>query len=206
MRKWDQRSHFFFERQGLGGRSAPTGRCVARLTEELTARLRRLARSEGMELVAVEVGGTPRRPRLRLVLDRREGSITLHDCEMVSRQASLLLDEADPFPGPYTLEVSSPGLDRKLYGPEDYERFCGQAVRVKMRPGAGGKRVHEGFLLASQAGVIHLRTASGEEIAIPEEGVLEARLDPFLKERLTKHGERARKRERERGGAKRERR
>ncbi|MEP0774813.1 MAG: ribosome maturation factor RimP [Acidobacteriota bacterium] len=179
---------------------------MARLTEELMARLHRLARSEGMELVAVEVGGTPRRPRLRLVLDRREGSVTLHDCEIVSRQASLLLDEADPFPGPYTLEVSSPGLDRKLYGPEDYERFRGQAVRVKMRPGVGGQRVVEGFLVAVRAGVIHLRTASGEEIGIPEEGVFEVRLDPFLEERLTKQGERARRRERERDGAKRERR
>lgn len=158
-----------------------------------------------MELVAVEVGGTPRRPRLRLVLDRREGSVTLHDCETVSRQASLLLDEADPFPGPYTLEVSSPGLDRKLYGPEDYARFRGHAVRVKMRPGAGGSRVMEGFLVGLEAGVVHLRMASGEEIGIPEEGVFEARLDPFLEERLIKRGERARKRGRERDGAKRER-
>ncbi len=156
-----------------------------------------------MELVAVEVGGTPRRPRLRLVLDRREGSVTLNDCEIVSRQASLLLDEADPFPGPYTLEVSSPGLDRKLYGPEDYERFRGHAVRVKMRPGAGSSRVMEGFLLGLEAGVVHLRMASGEEIGIPEEGVFEARLDPFLEERLTRQGERPRRRERDR--AKRER-
>lgn len=176
---------------------------MARLTDELMARLRRLARSEGMELVAVEVGGTPRRPRLRLVVDRHDGGVTIHDCELVSRQSSLLLDEADPFPGSYTLEVSSPGLDRKLYGPQDYERFHGRAVRVRMRPGAGSRRVIEGFLVALEGGLVHLRTAGGEEIAVPEAEVFEARLDPFLEERLAAQSERSGGRGRARGPAKR---
>lgn len=157
---------------------------MARLTDELLARLHRLARSEGVELLAVEVGGTPRRPRVCLVLDRPEGGVTLLDCETVSRQASLLLDEADPFPGPYTLEVTSPGLDRKLYGPSDYERFRGRAVRLRLRATTGKRRVVEALLVALEGGLIRLRTAAGEEIAVPEAEVFEARLNPLLEERL----------------------
>lgn len=157
---------------------------MTRLSEELVGRLRRLAASQGLELLAVEVGGTPRRPRLCLVLDRREGGVTLDDCESVSRQASLLLDEADPFPGPYTLEVSSPGLERKFYALEDYERFAGRAVRVRRPPSAGRGRSVEGFLVGLQDGLVHLRTVAGDEVAIPLEEVVETRLHPFLEERL----------------------
>lgn len=184
MRKWDRRSHFFFEPPSPVTGMNRVGRCMPGLTEELLARLHRLVGSEGMELLAVEVGGTPRRPRLCLVLDRPEGGVTLGDCEIVSRQASLLLDEADPFPGSYTLEVSSPGLDRKLYGPRDWERFRGRAVRVRTRAGGGQRRVIQALLVVREGGFVRLRTPAGEEIVIPEAEIFEARLDPFLEERL----------------------
>jgi ribosome maturation factor RimP len=177
---------------------------MAQLADELLARLHRLARSEGVELVAVEVGGTARRPRVCLVLDRQDGGVTLRDCEAVSRQASLLFDEADPFPGPYTLEVSSPGIDRKLYGPHDYQRFSGRAVRLRLR-GQGGKRQGvEGFLLGLEGGVVHLRTPGGEEIAVAEAEIFEARLNPLLEERVSTQAARASgPRRRDRGTSKR---
>ncbi len=176
---------------------------MARLTEELLARLHRLARSEGVELVAVEVGGTARRPRVCLVLDRQQGGVTLHDCEVISRQASLLFDEADPFPGPYTLEVSSPGLDRKLYDAHDYERFGGRAVRLRLRPGAGRRRAVEGFLLRLEGGCVHLRTPGGEDISIAAAEVFETRLNPLLEERVAAQAARAGGRRRDRGTTKR---
>ena len=119
---------------------------MTRLSEDLLARLGRLAASEGVELLAVEVGGTARRPVVRLLLDRDEGGVTLADCESVSRQASVLLDAHDPFPGAFTLEVSSPGIDRKLYGEKDFARFEGHAVRVRMRPTWPAPRVIDGVL------------------------------------------------------------
>jgi RimP N-terminal domain len=84
-----------------------------------------VAAAAGCELVhAAWKGGV-----LRLILDRAEG-ITLGDCEHVSRQVSALLDVLDFGKGRYVLEVSSPGLDRQLYKPSDYERFLGRLARV----------------------------------------------------------------------------
>jgi ribosome maturation factor RimP len=152
------------------------------------ARLERLAASEGLELLAAETSGPARRPLLRLVIDRAGSGVTVDDCEVVSRQASLLLDEADPFPGPYTLEVSSPGLDRKFYKGDDFERFSGRAVKVRMRPTWRGSKVVEGYLQGRGDGSITVREPAGDLIALPEEEVFETRLAPFLEERLVARG------------------
>lgn len=152
------------------------------LSEELQAKLARLAGSEGVELVAIEVAGAARRPLVRLVLDRAGNGVSLDDCERVSRQASVLLDAHDPFPGAFTLEVTSPGMDRKLYQKSDFERFAGQTVRVRMRPAWTGTRLHSGVLVERRDGVIRLRDASGGTVELPVSEVFETRLDPFPKE------------------------
>lgn len=97
----------------------------ATIDGELEAELTALAEQAGYELVHAEF----RDGTLRIFLDRPEG-VTLADCAAVSREVSALLDVAGFGPSRYTLEVSSPGLDRQLYGPKDYERFCGHRVRV----------------------------------------------------------------------------
>lgn len=152
------------------------------LSDELQARLARLAKSEGVELVAIEVAGGARRPLVRLVLDRAGGGVSLGDCERVSRQASVLLDAHDPFPGAFTLEVTSPGLDRKLYQQSDFERFAERPVRVRMRPTWTGTRSYAGVLVERRDGVLRLRDAAGEMIELPVSEVFETRLDPFPKE------------------------
>lgn len=76
---------------------------------------------------------------MRLILDKPEG-VTLADCEHVSKQASALLDVLDFGAGRYVLEVSSPGLDRQLYRPQDYERFAGRLARVTMDDPETGKK------------------------------------------------------------------
>ena len=106
------------------------------LSAELRAELDAVAEGEGCELIHAGFQGSI----LRLVLDRPEGGVTLKDCEKVSRQASPLLDVYDLGKDRYTLEVSSPGLDRELYGPRDYERFVGRLARVRFRPGQGSDR------------------------------------------------------------------
>jgi ribosome maturation factor RimP len=150
------------------------------LPEDLVARLGRLAESEGAELLAVEVGGTARKPLVRLVLDREPGGVTLADCESVSRQASVLLDAYDPFPGAFTLEVTSPGLERKLYSEKDFVRFAGRAVRVRMRPGSAAPRVVEGILEGRSEGHVCVREGTGTTVRLPEAQVFETRLAPRL--------------------------
>jgi len=108
------------------------------LNRELLVELEEIAAARGCELLHAEfVGGV-----LRLVLDRSEesGGVGLGDCEAVSKEASTLLDVAEFGRGRYTLEVSSPGLDRPFYRPSDYERFLGRRVRVRFRDPETGKR------------------------------------------------------------------
>lgn len=97
----------------------------ANINGELAAELAAVAREAGCDLLHAEFQGG----RLRILLDRSDG-VTLEHCETVSKEISALLDVVDFSPGRYTLEVSSPGLDRQLYSPKDYERFCGRLVRV----------------------------------------------------------------------------
>ena len=158
---------------------------MARLPEDLLARLGRLAQGEGVELLAVEVAGTARKRVVRLILDREPGGVTLADCEAVSRQASVLLDAYDPFPGAFTLEVSSPGLDRKLYNDKDFVRFEGFKVRVRMRPGWSPPRLIEGTLKGRADGFVRVRDGAGVTHRLPEGDVHDTRLAPTFEEKET---------------------
>jgi len=104
---------------------------------EITPEIEQIAQGAGCELVHAELKGGV----LRIFLDREEGGVALADCEQVSRQVSALLDVLDFGAGRYVLEVSSPGLDRQLYQPRDYERFAGRLARVTFEdPETGRKR------------------------------------------------------------------
>lgn len=103
-----------------------------KLTQETTGEIRAIAVERGCRLLAIESAGAGRFSVLRLVLERSTGDpVTLEDCETVSREVSALLDASDEIAHRYTLEVSSPGLERRLYSLEDAERFAGRRVRVK---------------------------------------------------------------------------
>lgn len=103
-----------------------------KLSEETTGEIRAIAAQMGCRLLAVESAGAGRFSVLRLVLEKSTGEpVTLEDCETVSREVSALLDASEPVGHRYTLEVSSAGLERRLYSLEDAERFAGRRVRVK---------------------------------------------------------------------------
>ena len=100
----------------------------------------------GYELVMVEMTGSPSGGQvLRTYIDA-PGGILLEDCEQVSRQVSAILDVEDPIKGEYTLEVSSPGIDRPLVKPEHFQRFQGNQVKVVMREARLGRRRFTGVL------------------------------------------------------------
>jgi ribosome maturation factor RimP len=106
----------------------------------------RVATAQGAEVVEVEMKGGGKARTLRITIDKPEG-VTHEDCANVSREVSTILDVEDAVPGAsYTLEVSSPGLDRKLLGPEDYRRFTGSRVRLMTREPVNGNRHFEGRL------------------------------------------------------------
>jgi ribosome maturation factor RimP len=146
----------------------------------LRAELAGIAESAGCELVHVEWKAGV----LRLVIDRPEGvagGVSHEHCASVSRQASAVLDVYDFGAGRYTLEVSSPGLDRPLYRPEDYGRFVGRLARITYQPPGEGKRTVLARLREYEpagGGRVHVDDeASGQLLTIPLGQVLRARLE-----------------------------
>jgi ribosome maturation factor RimP len=123
--------------------------------EKITEMARRVVVSEGLTLVDVELKGGGGTRLLRVYIDKPEG-ISHADCELVSEQLSTLLDVEDPFPGSYTLEVSSPGLDRKLVKPSDFAYFVGRKARLVLREPVDDQKVLEGRLAGFEAGRVRL--------------------------------------------------
>ncbi|HWX56342.1 MAG TPA: ribosome maturation factor RimP [Verrucomicrobiae bacterium] len=123
----------------------------------------RAAATHGVELVEVELRGGGKARALRITIDKPEG-VTHEDCAHVSREVSVLLDVEDAVPGgPYTLEVSSPGLDRKLLRAEDYARFSGSRIKLMTREPVGGNRHFEGRLQGFQDGKLTLEVMPGRK-------------------------------------------
>jgi ribosome maturation factor RimP len=129
--------------------------------EKIRAIAERVAKSEGMQWVDVELKGGRSNPLLRIYVDKPDG-VSHADCQNVSEQVSAILDVEDPFPGSYVLEVSSPGLDRKLEKPSDFEHFVGRRARLVLCEPLGEQKVWEGRLAGFEAGRVRLRIDQGE--------------------------------------------
>jgi ribosome maturation factor RimP len=143
---------------------------LAQLLEPVVERL-------GYELVDLEVrlGGDG---LLRLYIDQPEG-VDLEDCEKVSRAVSALLDVEDPLPGNYNLEISSPGLDRKLTKVEHFQRFMGETVKVQTRFPIEGRRRFRGTLVSSDDENIVVEV-DGQSHSLPLKTIDTARLVPAV--------------------------
>lgn len=133
----------------------------------------------GYELIDVEYGRERGIWVLRLFVDRVEGGITLKECESISHTVSLLLDELDPIPHSYNLEVFSPGLDRVLKKPKDFARFVGHKALFKLKsPIKGSKNIKATIREVVSSAVIVERER--EIFSIPFENILKARLEVEL--------------------------
>ena len=116
----------------------------------------RVAASTGLEIVEVELRGGGKARMLRIFIDK-PGGVTHEDCANLSREVGTILDVEDVIPGAsYLLEVSSPGLDRKLIRPADYERFTGSRVKLTTRQPVNGSNHFEGRLESFQQGRLTL--------------------------------------------------
>jgi len=135
----------------------------------------RILESEGMELVDIEY----RRERggrvLRLIIDQ-EGGVTLDDCASISHELDRNLDVEDISPGPYTLEVSSPGLNRPLKKESDFQRFINRVVRVKTSSPVEDRRTFRGRLLACRDGFVEIEVERSV-VKIPMDCIVKANLE-----------------------------
>lgn len=128
---------------------------MANTTATLRDQLATLVQSMGFEFVGVEMQKQGRRTVLRIFIDHSKG-LTLDDCSKVSRQVSAMLDVEDPIQGEYTLEISSPGLNRPLFEIAHYQRFVGSKIKVRLHAPVENRRNFVGVLLSVEGNDIHL--------------------------------------------------
>ncbi len=147
-------------------------------SEELKDLLEPSVEALGYELIELELRTGGRNGLMRLFIDAPEG-IGLDDCEAVSRQVSTVLDVEDPIPGNYTLEVSSPGLDRALTKPAHFQRFTGEDVRIKLRAPVDGRRNFRGALRAADEDSIEVEV-DGQSHTLAIAAIASARLVPAI--------------------------
>jgi len=134
-----------------------------------------IAAADGLEVVEVELKGSGRNQLVRIYIDKPQG-VTHADCESVSQQVGDVLDADNIMPGHYTLEVSSPGVERKLKKWKDFERFQGQRVRVVLREPIEGVKHFEGVLQTAKDGALRVETQGGKSVQIPFDQVDRANL------------------------------
>lgn len=141
----------------------------------------------GYELVRVAMsrGGT-----LQIMIEPADGrAMDVEDCATLSRALSAVLDVEDPISGTYTLEVSSPGIDRPLTRPKDYARWAGHLARVEVAQPIDGQRRFKGTLLGLEHDAVRLRLDDGRETQLPLAGVTKAKLE--MTDRLIEEHRRA---------------
>ena len=133
------------------------------------------AAEKGLEFVHLELAGTKRNQVVRIYIDK-PGGVTVEDCSDVSRGVEAAMDADDFMPGPYVLEVSSPGLDRELYSLADFQKFVGSKAKAKVRAAEGGTKSYNGRILAVDGDEITFEDRSEGEVRFTYSAVAKANL------------------------------
>ena len=134
------------------------------IVEKVTEIARRVAAPEGLEIVEIQLAGGGSSRLLRIYIDK-PGGVTHGDCEFVSQNVGTILDVEDVMPGgSYTLEVSSPGVERKLTLPKDFERFKGKKAKVILREPVENQRRWEGVLAGVDEGMVTLEVGPARSV------------------------------------------
>src|SRR4030095_12630288 len=144
--------------------------------ERVRRLIEKVVEYQGYELVDAELKGGGKNSVLRIFIDSPTG-ISHHDCELVSEQVGTVLDVEDLIPYSYTLEVSSPGLERKLVKDSDYTRVDGKLARIQTRIPLNQQKVFRGRLQGLQNGKVRLELPQGDILEIPLDVIHEARLE-----------------------------
>jgi ribosome maturation factor RimP len=156
---------------------------VAREIEQVRAIAERVTRSLGLEVWDIVSRRESSGQVIRVFIDRPgpaatpEESVSIEDCAEVSREIGTILDVEDPLPAAYTLEVSSPGLDRPLRGAEDYRRFAGRLAKIVVREAVDNQKAFEGRLRGVEDSAVLLEGPRGRMHRLPMQLITRARLE-----------------------------
>jgi len=146
---------------------------------QLVELIRPAVEAMGFEFVGLEYLSNPKNRLVRIYIDREPDGIGVEDCADVSREVSALLDVDDPVAGHYSLEVSSPGLERPLFEPEHYRRFAGELAVVHLHAPIERRRKLTGTLLDASDEEVAIEV-DGERVAVPLDAIRRAHLKPDL--------------------------
>jgi ribosome maturation factor RimP len=149
---------------------------VATKDRQIEEMLESTVRAMGFALWGVEYISQGRHSVLRVYIERDSG-ITVDDCAAVSSQVSAILDVEDPISGEYTLEVSSPGMDRRLFALEQYAAYIGEIVDLQLRSPFDGRRKFKGVLTAIEGEDVVLKI-DDHEFLLPHDAIDKARVEP----------------------------
>ena len=149
--------------------------------EELTNLVSPAIADMGLECLGVEYSPSHGNSLVRVYIDAADRPVTVDDCELVSRQVSALFDVNDPIVGRYTLEVSSPGLDRPLYTPAQFARFVGESAKIELNIPLNGRRRFQGPILGVEGETITVEQ-DGAAVNIPHGNIHKAKLVPQFEE------------------------
>jgi len=156
---------------------------VAEPLEQIRAIAERVARSHGLEIWDIVSRRETTGQIVRVFIDRpgpaatAEESVSIEDCEQVSREIGTILDVEDPLPFTYTLEVSSPGLDRPLRGEDDYRRFAGRLAKIVVSEAVDNQTAFEGRLRGVEDGTVLLEGPKARMHRLPLRLITRARLE-----------------------------
>ncbi len=157
------------------------------IEEEVREIAVRATEENGLEFVHAEVAGTKRNLIIQVFIDK-EGGVTHEDCALVSRQIGAVLDEQDAVALSYTLEVSSPGIERGLYSLEDFEKFSGQLAKVKTEKAINGQKNFRGRIVGIENNDIVFDDKTNGNVRFPYSAVVKANLEIDLEEELKRNG------------------
>jgi ribosome maturation factor RimP len=164
---------------------------------EIAAIIEPVLEDLGFRLVRVKVQGGGSDRIVQLMAERPDGSITIDECEIISKRISPVLDVADPISGAYRLEVSSPGIDRPLVRPSDFEDWSGHEARIELAEPVGGRKRFKGVLEGFEDGEVRIKADTGEHgiqhLGLPVRLIADAKLvltDELIREALTRAKER----------------
>ena len=149
---------------------------LSKKEQQLLDALAPRAAEEGVEIVTVEVAGAKKAPTIRVYIDV-EGGVSFDELSAAQAWINDLMDELDPFPGAYTLEVSSPGIDRPLRRPCDFARFAGELVEVSTTEPVDGRKSWTGTVVSSDDEAFVLRS-DGQDVRAPFSVLKRAKIKP----------------------------